>query len=207
MRSKALWWALCVAAVLAFTAGIRTLAENETPALFGGVINDYSPISGGTTAWEVRGPWSMRLNEEAGTANFSAALTMELSVLGQSPATVLAVALNQHTHHIRMTHATVTYNPTDCPTFATANPIARIEVTGMAIVTANGGPFPPTSPTAVPSQLQVCIDGGTAAETIVPYSNITLVFGSPASGHFGPQAIHGVVRKASSLDDDERGRR
>jgi hypothetical protein len=207
MRSKALWWALCVAAVLAFTAGIRTLAENETPALFGGVINDYSPISGGTTAWEVRGPWSMRLNEEAGTANFSAALTMELSVLGQSPATVLAVALNQHTHHIRMTHATVTYNPTDCPTFATANPIARIEVTGMATVTANGGPFPPTSATAVPSQLQVCIDGGTAAETIVPYSNITLVFGSPASGHFGPQAIHGVVRKASSLDDDERGRR
>ena len=133
---------------------------------------------------------------------------MELSVLGQSPATVLAVALNQHTHHIKMTRATVSYNPTDCPTFATANPIARIEIRGMATVTANGGPFPPTSPTSVPSELQVCIDGGTSAETLVPYSNITLVFGSPASGHFGLQAIHGVVRKASSLSDaDEEGRR
>lgn len=199
MRSKALWWALCVAAVLALTAGIRALAENETPALFGGMINDYSPIAGGTSAWEVRGPWSLRLSEEAGTATFSAALTMELSVLGQNPATVQTVALSQHTHHIRMTGAVVTYNPTDCPVFAIANPIARIEIKGMATVAANGGPFPPTSPTSVPSELQVCVDGGTSAETLVPYSNITLVFGSPASGHFGPQAIHGVVRKASSL--------
>lgn len=201
MRSKALWWALCVAAVLALMAGIRALAENQTPAVFGGVINDYSPIAGGTTAWEVRGPWNLRLNEEAGTASFSAALTMEFSVLGQSPATVQAVTLTQHTHHIKMSGATVTYNPTDCPVFAVANPIARIEVKGMATVTGNGGPFPLSSPTAVPSPLQVCIDGGTSAETIVPYSNITLVFGSPASGHFGPQAIHGVVQKASSLRD------
>ena len=201
MRSKALWWALCVAVALALTAGIRALAQNETPAHFRGVINDYSPLAGGTTAWEVRGPWSLALDDETGTANFSAALTMELSVLGQSPATVQAVTLNQHTHHIKMTGARVIYNPTDCPLPASITPIARIEVKGMATVTANGGPFPPSSPSPVPSQLQVCIDGGTAAETVVPYSNITLVFGAPASGHFGPQAIHGVVRKARSLDD------
>lgn len=152
-KSKTLQWALCVAAVLALTVGIRALAQNETLAHFNGVINDYSPIAGGTTAWEVRGPWNLILNEETGTANFSAALTMELSVLGQSPATVQAVALNQHTHHIKMTGAIVTYNPTDCPLPASVTPIARIEVKGMATVTANGGPFPPSSPISVPSQL------------------------------------------------------
>lgn len=201
MRNKLLWSALCVAAALALTAGIRALAHDERPAQFSGVINDYSPIAGGTTAWEVRGPWSLKLNEETGTANFSAALTMELSVLGQSSTTVQAVALTQHTHNIRMTGASVTYNPTDCPLPTSITPIARLEIKGMATVAANGGPFPPTSPSPVPSQLQVCIDGGTAVDTVVPYSNITLVFGAPASGHFGPQAIHGVVRKASSLDD------
>jgi len=201
MRSKAFGLALCVAAVLALTAGIRALAENESPALFGGVINDYSPMAGGTSAWEVRGPWNLRLSEETGAASFSATLTMETSILGQNPATVQAVALNQHTHHIRMTDGVVTYNPTDCPAFASSNPVARIEVKGTATITANGGPFPPSSPSPVPSQLQVCIDGGTAVATVVPYSNVTLVFGSPASGHFGPQAIHGVVAKASSLGD------
>jgi hypothetical protein len=33
-----------------------------------------------------------------------------------------------------------------------------------------------------------------------------MVFGAPASGHFGSQAIHGVVRKPklSGLDDEDR---
>jgi hypothetical protein len=37
--------------------------------------------------------------------------------------------------------------------------------------------------------LQVCILGGTEAN----FSNVTLVYTGPATGHFGPQAIHGVV--------------
>ena len=61
MRSKGLWWALCVATLLALAVNIGVLAHDETPSHFRGLINDYTPISGGTTAWEVRGPWSCLL--------------------------------------------------------------------------------------------------------------------------------------------------
>jgi hypothetical protein len=32
---------------------------------------------------------------------------------------------------------------------------------------------------------------------------VTLVFGAPATGHFGTQAIHGVVRKATDDRPDD----
>ena len=40
----------------------------------------------------------------------------------------------------------------------------------------------------------------------VPFSNVTLVFGSAASGHFGSQAIHGLIRKSkwSDFEDEDR---
>lgn len=192
MTRKVFWWALCVVAVLGLAATIRTLAQDWTPAHLSGVINDYTPIAGGMTAWEVRGPWSLTLNEDNGTADFSASVTMELSPIGQSSTNVGAVALSQHTHDIKLKGATVTYNPSGCPAHASGTPpyTARIEVKGSATVSANGGPFPPPPAAPEPSQLQICIDGG--ADTA--YSNVTLVFGTPASGHFGSQAIHGVVR-------------
>jgi hypothetical protein len=198
MRSKALWWAVCVAAVLVLAAGIGALAQAPSPSYFSGLINDYTPIAGGTTAWEVRGPWSLTLNEETGTANFSAALSMELSVLGQSSANAQTAALAQHAHHISMKDATVTYNPTNCPPAATPTPpyVARIEINGTASVFANGS----AAPFGQYSQLQVCIAGGASAPN-VPFSNITLVFQNPAAKHFGPQPIHGIIRKAASLDD------
>jgi len=86
-----------------------------TPVHLRGVINDFTPITGGTSPWELRGPWSLTLNEESQTAKFSAALTMELSDFGQTVTSVNAVARSQHTHPITMTNATVNYNPTDCP--------------------------------------------------------------------------------------------
>jgi hypothetical protein len=72
-------------------------------------------------------------------------------------------------------------------------------VTGMAKITGNGGPAPFSQGDTVLSQLQVCVNGGTD----VAFSNVTLVFGAPASGHFGSQPIHGVVRKAKSSDSDD----
>lgn len=196
MRSKGFWWALAlfVVAVLALAAHIGALAQDGTPVHFSGVINDYTPITGGMTAWEVRGPWSLTLNEDNGTANFSASLTMELSPLGQSSTNVGATALAQHTHDIKLKGATVTFNPSGCPTHASGTPpyTARIEVKGSATVSANGGPFPPPPSAPEASQLQICIDGGTDTA----YSNVTLVFGTPASNHFGSQAIHGVVQNA-----------
>jgi len=198
MKSKTLFLAVCVVAALLLVGVTSASAQERRPVHFSGVINDYAPIAGGTTAWELHGPWSLTLNEEAGTANFSASLTMGLSVLGQSPTNVQAVTLSQHTHNITMKDATVTYNPTDCPAAPTGTPAytARIAIAGTASVFANGS----TAPFGQYSQLQVCIAGGTAAPD-VQFSNITLVFQSPAAKHFGPQPIHGLVRKERRLAD------
>jgi hypothetical protein len=196
MKTNTLWWTLRGGAVLVLAVAIGALAEPRTPRHFGGVINDYTPISGGTTAYEVRGPWSLNLKGESGTADFSAALTMELSVLGQSPANVSSASLMQHTHHITMKDAAVsieTVETTNCPTFYPPTSGSVLVVTGDASVTANGNVITPFDPSGGTSPLAVCISGGPN----VPYANVTLQFGKPASMHFGSQAIHGVVRHAS----------
>jgi hypothetical protein len=157
-----------------------------------GVINDFTPITAtaGTSPWELRGPWSLTLDRESGTVKFSARLTMELSDFGQTVTSVNAVARLQHTHRITMTTENVTYNPSDCPPAPQSTPpyTARFEFTGTANIEANGSPAPFS-----PAALQVCIAGGSNME----FSNITLVFTgtSGATGHFGPQAIHGLVRR------------
>jgi hypothetical protein len=196
MKTKTLWWAVRGATVLALAVAIGALAEPGTPRHLGGVINDYTPISGGMTAWELRGPWNLNLKGESGTANFSAALTMELSVLGQSPANVSAASLTQHTHHITMKDAAVSFETvetTDCPKFNPPTSGSVLVVTGDASVTANGNVVTPFDPSGGTWKLTVCISGGPN----VPYANVTLQFGKPASMHFGSQAIHGVVRHAS----------
>ena len=78
----------------------------------------------------------------------------------------------------------------DCPT-SSYKPATTtgFMVKGFASVTANGG-FAPFAPQGQLSPLQVCITGG----TLVEFSNITLVFGAPASEHFGSQPINGAVR-------------
>jgi hypothetical protein len=66
---------------------------------------------------------------------------------------------------------------------------ARFAVNGMAdFITGNGNsaPFEKSGPTT----LQVCVTGGSD----VAYSNVTVVMTGPATGHFGTQPIHGVVR-------------
>jgi|SRR5580658_4136501 hypothetical protein len=196
MKTKTLWWTVRGVAVLVLAGAIGALAEPRTPRHFGGVINDYTPISGGTTAYEVRGPWNLNLRGESGTADFSAALTMELSVLGQSPANVSAASLTQHTHHITMKNAAVSFETvetTDCPKFNPPTSGSVLVVTGAAGITANGNVITPFDPSGGTSQLTVCVSGGPN----VPYANVTLQFGTPASMHFGSQAIHGVVRHAS----------
>jgi hypothetical protein len=120
---------------------------------------------------------------------------MELSVLGQTPTNVGTINLAQHTHHITMKDATVTYNPTDCPGNALTTPpyVARIKIEGPASVFANGS----VAPFGQYSQLQVCIAGGKETPD-APFSNITLVFADPAAKHFGSLSIHGLVQKFHS---------
>jgi hypothetical protein len=196
MKTKTLWWTVRGVAVLVLAVAIGALAEPGVPRHFGGVINDYTPISGGTTAWEVRGPWSLNLNRDSGTADFSAALTMELSPLGQSTTNVSTASLTQHTHHITMDGARVvfeTVETTDCPSFKPPTSGSVLKVMGPASITGNGNVITPFDPSGGTSTLTVCVSGGPN----VPYANVTLQFGMPASTHFGTQAIHGVVRRAS----------
>jgi hypothetical protein len=40
----------------------------------------------------------------------------------------------------------------------------------------------------------VCLLGGSS----VSFSNMSMVYTGPATGHFGPQAIHGVVTSLSA---------
>ena len=186
---------LLITTALLLTATSLCLQAQERQLLTNvhleGVINDFTPITAGTSPWELRGPWSLTLNKESQTAKFSAALTMELSDFGQTVTSVNAVDRAQHTHRITLTTDTVIYNPTDCPPAPPHVPAytARVELMGTADIEANGSPAPFGS-----APLQVCLAGGSDIE----FSNITLVFTgtSGASGHFGSQAIHGLVRRA-----------
>jgi hypothetical protein len=116
-----------------------------------------------------------------------------------APPTALRTAPREakaHTHHIRLTNVQVTWDMTGCPAYPTPVPITGFQINGaVSLITGNGSgaPFETTTPPI--STLQVCITGGTE----VTYSNMTMVFGTPASTHFGSQAIHGVVRKYKDL--------
>jgi hypothetical protein len=169
-------------------------AQDVRPVHFSGVLNDYTPstVSGGP--YEIRGDWS--LDVVGGTANFSADLNMETSDYGISDATKVdptnPPTRNPHTHHISVTNATVSYDTSVCPANTPATTFSGLVITATATTAANGGPAPFDSKGS--STLQVCIMGG--AE--VSYSNVTLVYVGPATGHFGTQPIHGVVRDVST---------
>jgi hypothetical protein len=175
-------------------AGSFGLAQELTRVHFSGLINDYSPstVSGGP--WEIRGQWSLDV-ARSGTANFSAALTMQTSDYGISDSSQVdptnPATRMPHTHYISMTNATVSYDTSACPANNPATTGSGVVVTGPASISGNGSPAPFESKGG--STLQVCIIGGSE----VDYSNITLVFTGPATSHFGPQAIHGVASKVS----------
>ena len=177
--------------ILVLTAAICAWAQSPKQNRFRGVINDFTPAisikPGGP--WEVRGDWSLVLKGEHGRddrkADFSAALTMERSDLGvvQHGGNDLNNPMGRmaHTHHIKLTDGEVTIIP------------GGIQVTGEATITANGS-FPPPFGSVLP-MLTIEITGGTG-ENSVAFANITLLFGPPASAHFGPHPLHGVVRSA-----------
>jgi hypothetical protein len=178
---------LGIAAVLA--AGV-VLAQDLRIVKFKGLINDYGPSTVAGGPYEIRGEWSADV-QRTGTANFAADLNMETSDYGiSSPAAVdptNPATRGAHTHHISMNNATVTYDASVCPVFSPPTTGPGVVLTGPATTTGNGGPASFESKGA--STLQACITGGTEAN----FSNVTLVYTGPATGHFGPQAIHGVV--------------
>jgi hypothetical protein len=206
MKSKLCRWGLRVIAVLSLLSASSTLAQEPAPDHFGGIINDYTPLVLATptkpsSLYEMRGHWSLHLKGNSGKANFSAFMTMELSdywILYSKSDPTQPDIRGAHTHHITMTDATVTSEPSNCPTDNPAN-TARFMVSGPAnFVTGNGNPalFEKNGQ----SMLQVCITGGSD----VTYSNMTLMFTGPATTHFGTQAIHGAVRTPDKHDEGER---
>ncbi len=216
MKSRNLWSAGCMVVVLALAAGASALAQDPTPVHFRGVINDYSPSTSSGGPWEIRGKWSLDLqgigssdrsgrSSTSGTANFSAALTMETSDYGIFDATHVdptsPATRSPHTHHIAMTNATVTWDTRVCPANNPPTTGSGVVVTGPASITANGSAAPFEA--MGPSTLQVCITGGSQVE----FSNISLLLTGPATGHFGQQAIHGVVvGQTAQAKASEQGR-
>ena len=193
--------------------GANASAGEFGPRHFSGLINDYSPSSVKGGPYEMHGQWSMDLHSEWGSvdtaADFIADMTMagHVTTLVTTPADSTGTVAVQsqagvgpHTHHISLTNIAVTWNMTGCPNYLTNPSKGGFQINGtVSILTGNGSnaPFETTPPS---STLQVCVTGGDE----ITYSNVTLVFTGPATSHFGPQAIHGVVRIASADSDGKR---
>jgi hypothetical protein len=201
MKSKTLTTAVCVLSLLLLVPATCALAQERRPVHFSGLINDYSPLSASVkgSPWEMHGQWSMDVNPEWGTADFSADMTM--SGYGRTSAGAVDPTqplVTPHTHHIRLTNVRVTWDVTGCPAYQPPATITGFQLNGtVSLMTGNGSiaPFETDPPS---STLQVCVTGGNDVRYSQPDSNITLVFGGPATTHFGPQAIHGVVRISSA---------
>jgi hypothetical protein len=187
MKSKKLWWVVGICAVMALAAAIGALAEPRTPAYFSGLINDYSPQNSKPVGpWEIRGAWSLTTKDECSKADFSAELTMEEGDywLSQNLGSLDTPGdRTPHTHHITLVGGVVT-RPSG----------GGLEVSGGTLTVTKDGAVVLAS-----SSLTVAITGGTTVE----FSNITLTFTGPATMHFGPQAIHGVVRKVNYHQRDD----
>jgi len=176
-------------------------AQQGVPVHFSGPINDYSPASVKGGPWEMHGQWSLDIHRESGTADFFADMTM--SDYGTTGGIVDATIAGQnpHTHHIKLTSAEIVWDMTGCPPVSPAAKMGFHLSGTVTLLTGNGSnaPFETTPPS---STLQVCVTGGDEIPYSFPNSNITMVFGAPATGHFGTQPIHGAVRVASA---DPRG--
>ena len=200
MRNRDLKWSACGRAVLVATvafgltealAGDQDHGRPDTlPVHYSGSINDHTPsaavVKGGP--YEMRGKWSLQVDERRGAGKFSAAMDMQTSDYGITQGTVNKddpTTRGAHTHHISMTDGVLTLDwPARCPQFSPAV-TEGFAITGTAFVTGNGAP----APFGNPSPLTVCVLGSDS----VKFANVTLTIGTPASNHFGTQAIHGVV--------------
>ncbi len=183
-----------ISTALVLAAGLMS-GQDLREVHFKGVIHDYTPstVTGGP--YEMRGDWSLDV-QRTGTANFTADLAMETSDYGTSSAAKVdptnPATRGPHTHHISVTNAAVSYDASVCPANSPATTGPAVVVTATVTTTGNGSPAPFEAAGA--STMQVCVTGGST----VSFSNVTLVYKGPATGHFGPQAIHGVVSRVST---------
>jgi hypothetical protein len=198
MKSKMPTSAVRVLALLLLVAGSCALAEERKPVHFSGLINDYSPLSATVkgSPWEMHGQWSMDIYEKSNTADFSADLTMSgFGMTATNAVDPTQPLVNPHTHHIKLTHISIDWDMSGCPGYLPPATVTGFQINGtVSLMTGNGSiaPFETNPPS---STLQVCVTGGSGDPFTTLNSNLTMVFGGPATTHFGPQALHGVVRK------------
>ncbi len=194
MKRIWLWAATGLLSSLTFAPHPNAVAQDPTPLHFSGLLNDYSPVTVTNGPWEMHGQWTISINPRSGVADFSADLTMSgYGKTAQNMPDPTQPGQMSHTHHIKLT-AVVTWNTSGCPTYSPGTYGGFQLNNTVSLLTANGSNAVfETSPPS--STLQVCVSGGEGNDS-VPYSNITLTFGSgsPAIKHFGSQSIHGVVR-------------
>lgn len=183
--------------LLLLSSGACALAQQNVPLHFSGILNDYSPSTVKGGPWEMHGQWALDLHKEwhgewVTTADFSTDMTMSDYGTTAGVADATKGGQSPHTHHIKLTNQPVVWNMDGCPAVSPATTMG-FQIGGtVSLITGNGSGAPfETDP--ITTTLQVCVTGGDQ----VPYSNVTLVFVGPATMHFGTQAIHGVVRKAS----------
>lgn len=179
--------------LLAAASGVS--AQVRGPIHFSGVLNDYVPTNVNLkgSPWEMHGQWSLDLHEWGDRADFFADMTMsDYGTTAAGAPDPTQAGQSSHTHDIRLTNVRVTWDMTGCPPYPNPVTTGGFQLNGtVSLITGNGSnaPFETVPPS---STLQVCVTGGGE----VPYSNMTMVFGGPATTHFGTQPIHGVVKTA-----------
>ena len=136
-------------------------AEEAKPVHLTGLINDYVPLLPTVkgSPYEMHGQWSMDVDPERGTANFSADMTMS----GFGKTSTGAVDPTQplqgpHTHHIKLSNAKIIWSMDGCPPYATPTEMGFQFSKTVSLLTGNGsnGGFETTPPSSV---LQVCFHG------------------------------------------------
>jgi hypothetical protein len=206
MKSKSPTSAVRALALLVLVSTTCALAQERRPVHLSGLLNDYVPLLGSVSGspYEMHGQWSMDVDPERGTADFSADMTM--SSFGKTATGAVDPTqplVKPHTHHIKITNAKITWSMDGCPPYAIPTQMGFQITKTVSLLTGNGsnGGFETNPPS---STLQVCVTGGLDIPYSVTNSNITLEFAGPATAHFGPQAIHGVVREVSRGPFEDR---
>ena len=162
MNRKPLASAAGLALLLLLVSATCALAQERKPVHFVGLINDYSPTTVKMGPWEMHGQWSMNLYERWNTITADLLLDMTMSNYGTSGVfDATQAGQNPHTHHIKLTNVSVTWNIIGCPQFS-PNPVT----TGFQMTStsqpANGQWIsrPQFETTPPPSTLHVCVTGG-----------------------------------------------
>jgi hypothetical protein len=153
-----------VASLLAIILALSSQGLAQAPAhKLAGTINDYTAALDAAGPWHISGEWSLSLKGDSGKGDFSAALTM---VRADNAARAA------HTHHGMLVDGDVTL-------------LAHgFRIAGAAGMTCNGNLAGFSG-----STVDIQVTGGNALEL----SNVTVTFGGAAAGHFGDQAVHGVI--------------